>query len=103
MNIGQNTRATPNARKLSDRLRELACAGTETERAGDVRGGAPAGAQVVAGGVTGAAPAAVELPKTSTPEGEAVRCSALLGRLGLLTELAILELPVPDGQIDETW
>jgi hypothetical protein len=44
-----------------------------------VRGARPAGAQVVAGGVTGAAPAAVEPPKTFTPGREAVRCSALLG------------------------
>src|ERR1700761_8439124 len=56
--------AAPNAPKLSDRLREPAPTGTEKEQAG---------------GVTGAAPAAVELPQTSTPGGEAVRCSALLG------------------------
>jgi hypothetical protein len=70
---------SPNASKLSDRLGELARAGRETEQAGDVRGAVPAGAQVVAGGVTGAAPAAVELPKTFAPGGEAVRCSAWLG------------------------
>jgi hypothetical protein len=45
-----------------------------------MRGARPAGAQVVAGGVTGAAPAAGESPKTFTPGGEAVRCSAWLGR-----------------------
>ena len=71
--------AAPNAPKLSDRLREPAPAGTTTEQAGDVRGATPAGAQVVAGAVTGAAPAAVKLPKTFAAEGEAVRCSALLG------------------------
>ena len=79
--------AAPNAPKLSDRLREPAPAGTEREQAGAVRGAPNAGAQVVAGGVTGAAPAAVEQPKTFAPGWEAVRCSALLGasdRIGLV-------------------
>jgi hypothetical protein len=71
--------AAPNAPKLSDRLREPVPSGTKMEQAGDVRGATPAGAQAVGGGVTGAAPAAVKLPQTSTPGWEAVRCSALLG------------------------
>jgi hypothetical protein len=95
--------AAPNAPKLSDRLWEPASADTEKEQAGAVRGAAPAGAQAVAGGATGAAPAAVELPQTLTPGWEAlparmrlptppeaqdagrggntatIRCSALLG------------------------
>jgi hypothetical protein len=74
---------SPNAPKLSDRLWEPAPAGTEREQAGAVRGATPAGAQVVAGGVTGAAPAAVASPLTHTPGWEAVRCSALLGDVGL--------------------
>ena len=64
---------SPNAPKLSERLRELRCAGTETEQAGGVRGALPAGAQVVAGGVTGAAPAAGGSPENPATEGEAVR------------------------------
>ena len=71
--------AAPNALKLSDRLWEPAPAGRKREQAGAVRGATPAGAQAVAGGVTGAAPAAVASPQTFTPGWEAVRCSALLG------------------------
>ena len=74
---------TPNACKLSHRLWEPAPAGRETERAGDVRGATPAWAgeaegtsggwnpgepQVVAGGVTGATPAAVGLRKSSATD-----------------------------------
>ena len=53
-----------------DRLRELPREGTKTERARDVRGALPARAQVVAAGVTGAAPVEGGSPENPFPGGE---------------------------------